>query len=89
MALTTSPIQFPTGQRDTPTVVPYRLDTTAVVVHRQITLEQLADIRRSIEPRTNFWQFAIRPWHVVVAAASYLGVVAAGIAAIAWAGAVR
>jgi hypothetical protein len=73
MALATSPIHLPSTRADTPMV-----DTVTLIA-----------IRARIEPNENWWQFAIRPWHVIVAAASYLAVVAAGIAAIAWAGAVR
>jgi hypothetical protein len=76
MALTSNH-QSPSTAPNTPAPIPYRLDTTAVVVHRPITTAEHEVIRQSIQPRENFWQFELRPWHYAVSLAATAGVTAA------------
>lgn len=86
--VTTSQIQLPTTERNTPVGVPYRLDTDAViVVHRPIPTVQLEAIRRSIEPNQGWWQFPLPriPWQVSLALGVYSAVVGLGVVAISFA----
>jgi hypothetical protein len=90
MALTSS--TDPRSTRpDAPTAItPYRLDTAAVPVqYRPIATAQLLTIQRSIEPRRNWWQFDLRPWHYAVCLASVFGCTVAVVAVVLTHSAVR
>lgn len=69
MALTTGSPQSPSGTAATPTV-----DTAIVIA-----------IRRSIQPRTGWWQFEFQPWHYWTAITSAV-VLAVGFGLIAYFG---
>lgn len=89
MALTSSTdSSSPTG--NTPARIPYRLDTTAVlIIGRPIQTAQLIAIRAAIQPRRGWWQFELKPWHYWTAITSATVIAASFVALLATHGAIR